>query len=131
MLASRDCDADLLKLKDDNSKTALMLAGEKGNMYIVNAMLASSHCDADLLKLKDGNGKTALMWAVEKGNIDIVNAILASGHCDADLLQLKDNDGKTALANAQNYQRETINAIVTSRHFSVIENIFHLWERVK
>ena len=80
--------------KDDDGRTALMIAAKYGYTDIVNALLAHG---ADV-NIKDNLGMTALMYAAENDNIDIVNALLEHG---ADV-NAKDKHKKTSLDMAQN-----------------------------
>jgi ankyrin repeat protein len=56
-----DNDADI-EAKDNNGKTALLWAAERGRKPVVQLLLDE---DADI-EAKDNNGKTALLWAAER-----------------------------------------------------------------
>ena len=89
-----------VKAKDNDGKTALMYAAEKGQKETVELLLAKG---ADI-NAKDKYGKTALMYAARKGYKEIVELLLAKG---ADI-NAKDKYGKTALDYAKGKNKEKI-----------------------
>lgn len=73
---------------DDEGKTALMLAAEKGQVGTVNALLAAG---ADV-NATDDDGDTALMHAADEGNNAVVRLLLDAG---ADI-NIRNKEGETA-----------------------------------
>ena len=67
-----DKDTNIINYKNDDGKTALYLAVEKGNVDIVKLLLSCNKLDINITN----NGKTALFLAVEKENAEIVKLLL-------------------------------------------------------
>lgn len=74
---------------DDDMKTALMRAADKGNLVAVRNLIAAG---ADVNR-QDEDGETALMQAADDGYTEIVQALIAAGAN----VTLRNEDGETAL----------------------------------
>ena len=72
-LNSANIDADL---KDQQGRTPLSRAAEKGHEGVVKLLLATEKVDADS---KDGNGQTPLSWAAETRYETVVQLLLEKG----------------------------------------------------
>ena len=77
--------------KDNEGKTPLMLAAQRGHLEVVKLLLQTEKVDLDG---KDSEGKTPLIWACEKGKLEVVELLLKTGKVDPDR---KDYGGRTPL----------------------------------
>jgi hypothetical protein len=90
-LLQSECNPDL---KDDNGKTPLSCAAERGHEAVVRLLLDTGKADIDS-KDKD-YGRTPLSWAAEGGHEAVVRLLLDTGKVDIDS---KDKDyGQTPLS---------------------------------
>jgi ankyrin repeat protein len=78
-----------INAKEDDGRTALLIAAEKGDAGMA-ALLADSGADVNA---RDVDGYTALMYAAYKGNLELAELLVNHG---ADV-HAKDKDGWTAL----------------------------------
>jgi ankyrin repeat protein len=78
-----------INAKEEDGRTALLIAAEKGDAEMV-ALLADSGADVNA---SDVDGYTALMYAAYKGNLELTDFLLDHG---ADV-HAKDKDGWPAL----------------------------------
>lgn len=98
-----------INAKEDDGRTALLIAAEKGDAAVA-ALLADNGADANA---RDADGYTALMYAAYKGNLEMAELLLKHG---ADV-HAKDKDGWTALRFAL-LQGKTQVADVLKKHGS-------------
>ncbi|USO00841.1 MAG: ankyrin repeat domain-containing protein [Alphaproteobacteria bacterium] len=92
--------------KDNNDKTVLMYASEKGCLDVVKLLIAK---EADVGKF-DSNKKTALMYASEKGHADVIALLAGKAFVDA-----YDNSEKTALMYAsEQWKWDAVQALIGS-----------------
>lgn len=111
-------------MKNNEGKTALILAVEEGNLKAVKKLADTNMLKANFriikkvkklirninesnLDIQDNKGYTAMMYAVEKERNDILKTLLAEG---ADVNK-KNNNGKTALMIA--VEKENMDCIKT------------------
>jgi ankyrin repeat protein len=78
-----------INAKEEDGRTALLIAAEKGDAAMA-ALLADSGADVNA---RDVDGYTALMYAAYKGNLEIAELLLSH---KADV-HARDKDGWTAL----------------------------------
>ena len=81
--------------EDNDMKTPLHVASEKGYVKIVNALVKHN---AKLCPMR--NGATPIHLAVQKGNIEVVEVLLSAYH---DAVNTADNKGETPLHYAAQY----------------------------
>ncbi len=84
----------LLRKKDPESCTALMLAAEQGNLEVLERLLEYANYDKDLINDRDDEGRTALLLAAERGNLEVVEYLLG---VDEKQITHRDNHGNTIL----------------------------------
>ena len=90
--------------KDENGRTALMLAVDQGSTANIEMLIAAG---ADP-NVQDNDGQTALMRA------DDVETVMMLLNARADM-SIKDKDGRTALALARKHEEEEIVKLLVSR----------------
>jgi ankyrin repeat protein len=78
--------------KDNNGRTPLSWAVEKGNDEVVGLLLEKDNID---LNSKDKDGRTLLWWAAGRGRSALVNLLLAKERVNPDS---KDKDARTPLS---------------------------------
>jgi len=97
-----ETDPSLLWKKDNQGRTALMIAVEKGHIDNIKLLLET---DPALLWKKDNQGRTALMIVVEKGHID---AIKLFSEKDPNLVWEMDYKGRTPFILAVEKNKDAI-----------------------
>jgi ankyrin repeat protein len=85
-------DGEDINGKDNNGRTALSWAAEKGNEWAVEMLLRKDGIDVNS---KDNNGRTALLWAIAKGNQRAIEMLLKKDNID---VNSADKNGRTALS---------------------------------
>ncbi|KAI9795169.1 MAG: hypothetical protein M1816_000191 [Peltula sp. TS41687] len=107
----RDTDVDST---DDDGRTLLSLAAERGHEAVVKLLLERNDVRSNS---KDKSGRTPLSWAAEKGHDAVVKLLLAHNvkiSLDGDdgwidvMINLADNDGRTSLSWAAERGHEAV-----------------------
>ncbi|KAL7963708.1 ankyrin repeat-containing domain protein [Trichoderma compactum] len=92
-----------LNAKDDDSRTLLSHAAERGQYYIVQSLIETG--TVDLNKADGKTGMTPLHWATKKGHMSVVELLVNAG---AQLETKEKRYEMTALTLAIHYRREDI-----------------------
>ena len=103
-----------VNVEDEQGKTGLMLASEKGHLEIVRKLCS---LPGIAINAQDGAGRTALMFAIQNNYREIVQELLDSYGID---LSIQDNDNKTALAYANASRHAPNQAPLIEAHRSLI-----------
>ena len=99
--------------QDEEGKTALILASDRGYTEIVKLLLEAGAN----VNLQDSHGNTALMWASSKGHIEVVRLLLESGA----KVDLQNKDGATALMWASGDGKKEIAKILLENGANILQ----------
>ena len=89
----------MLKSKNGNGVTFIMLIAKRGSVEAIKALLASKKITSTMLKSKGFDGINFTMYIADSGSDEAIKALLASERVTSDILN---NEDLTALVKKRN-----------------------------